>query len=97
MTIQWSNLLKWSWKDLWWLLFFIFLIISAYAYKKDVGLCQEFMQDECVLSCMTERYVSNLPPGVTATCDSEGNCLVSGVGDVKMFPQVNISNINITK
>jgi len=42
-----KKLFKFEWRDLIWVVFFIFLLLSIYGYKKDIEVCRDVLINPC--------------------------------------------------
>jgi len=79
-----SKALKWEgWKkEIFWIIFFIFIILLAFAYRADMKHVKELQKTECYLDCAFREGVKQkveLYPQLQFVCDYElRTCEVSG-------------------
>jgi len=79
-----KKLFKWEgWKkEIFWIIFFIFVILMVFAYKADMDSCKTLQQTECFQDCAFREGVkqkAELYPQLQFICDYElRTCEVSG-------------------
>jgi hypothetical protein len=54
-----KKLLKWEgWKkEIWWIIFFIFLFLMFFAYKSETQMCRDMQKTDCYLDCQFKESV----------------------------------------
>jgi len=75
-----NKLLEFKWKDeIFWIVFFILLFFSVWAYKEDIATCEPYVRDPCGMCKnltlhqigMKETY-SNTPLNVSLNISKNG-------------------------
>lgn len=76
-------------KEIPWILFWGFIILSLFAYKSDVKTCNDMIKTPCYQSCQLNEVIQSLReknPGAQVSCvyDNLTNtgyrCIINGLG-----------------
>lgn len=74
-------------KEIWWIIFFIFLFLMFFAYKAETQACKEMHQTECFMDCKFKEGVEQLSqehPNWQLICNYETRqCEVAGLNPLE--------------
>jgi len=91
---KWNKLFSFNWKkDIWWILFIVALLFTAWAYKRDIGGCQDIAMNPCAYCYYQDNAAEMLAKYPTASLQ----CNWVGVpADQFGLQGLNLSGMNLS-